>query len=188
MTKKLPEGLLYHPHFITASKENELIQSIKQLDWQQVALFGQIAKRRVVHFGMDYHYDSRGVTPTQPPPPFLNDVITRGAQLLSLPRERIAEILITEYDINAGIGWHRDAPVFESIVGISLHSATVIHFRNRADHKEQGTLFLEPGSAYALTHDARWQWEHRIAPVKELRYSITLRTLKNLSSKTVKRI
>jgi hypothetical protein len=36
---------------------------------------------------------------------------------------------------------------------------------------------LEPRSAYSITGHARWGWQHAISPTKELRYSITFRTL-----------
>jgi alkylated DNA repair dioxygenase AlkB len=37
---------------------------------------------------------------------------------------------------------------------------------------------LEPRSGYVLAGDARRSWEHSIPPTKELRYSITFRTLR----------
>jgi alkylated DNA repair dioxygenase AlkB len=37
-------------------------------------------------------------------------------------------------------------------------------------------LTLEPRSIYLLRGAARWAWQHSVAPTKELRYSITLRT------------
>lgn len=171
-------GLDYYPHLITPSEEQKLIRDLEMLAWQPVALFGQIAKRRVVHFGMDYHYERRTVHPTKPIPEFLYEIRIRVAGLLKIRPEEIAEVLVTEYPINAGIGWHRDAVVFNSICGISLNSSTLIHFRKRDEPQEQFKLMLEPGSAYTLTDTVRWEWEHRIAPVKRLRYSITLRTLK----------
>lgn len=174
----LPDGLCYHADFITASEEQNLIHHIQLLDWQEVFLFGQVAKRRVVHFGMDYHYEHRRIKPTQPAPEFLKKIIGRGSKLLMVGFEDIAEVLISEYPINAGIGWHRDAPVFESVLGISLGSPTWIHFRKRTDHTEKCKLILQPSSAYTLKGSVRWNWEHRIPPVKQLRYSITFRTLR----------
>lgn len=177
-----PNGFQYVDNFITATEEECLVHHIQQLNWQQVELFGQIAKRRVVHFGMDYHYGRRSVAPIDPAPSFLQDVITKCATFLKVHRNNLKEILITEYPINAGIGWHRDAPVFEFIIGISLNNPTPIYFRKRAQHEDQIKLILEPRSAYTLTGEVRWEWEHRIAPVKELRYSITLRTLRDYSN------
>lgn len=173
-----PEGLHYIPVFVSQAEEDDLIPHINELPWEQVVLFGQIAKRRVVHFGLHYQYDKRTVHSTTPAPNFLKDVITRGAQLINQPSDAIAEILITEYPLHAGINWHRDAAVFKEIIGISLGSSSMIYFRNRHNKKEQVKVLLEQGSAYVLKDSIRMDWEHRIPPVKTPRYSITLRTLK----------
>jgi alkylated DNA repair dioxygenase AlkB len=37
---------------------------------------------------------------------------------------------------------------------------------------------LEPRSVYLMRGPARWQYEHSIPPVDELRYSLTFRTLR----------
>lgn len=171
-------GFCYYPNLISPEEEQKIIQKFQTLPWKQVALFGQIAKRRVVHYGMDYHYERRTVQLTKGIPEFLNGIKIRSAKLLKVNPEELVEVLITEYPINAGIGWHRDAAVFGLICGISLNSPTLIHFRKRNDHQERCKLMLEPCSAYTLTGAVRWGWEHRIAPVKRLRYSITLRTLR----------
>ncbi|MBA2650513.1 MAG: alpha-ketoglutarate-dependent dioxygenase AlkB [Legionella sp.] len=176
-TAQWPTGLQYHSDFLSSSQEKDLIALLEGLPWEKVCLFGQVAKRRVVHFGLHYEYNKRTVQPTIPAPDFLKDLITRGAELVHQPLDVIAEILITEYTQHAGINWHRDATVFKEIIGISLGSASVIYFRKRCDHKEQIKLMLEPGSVYVLKDAVRWDWEHRIPPVKTPRYSITLRTL-----------
>lgn len=171
-------GLSYIADFINASEQHALLQQVQKINWQQVSLFGQTAKRRVAHFGLHYHYDKRTVQPTTPPPEWLNELIKRAAQLLHEPVAHIAELLITDYPVGAGINWHRDAAVFKDIIGISLASSSLIYFRNRANKKEQIKLMLEPGSAYVLKGDIRNDWEHRIPPVNTPRYSLTLRTLR----------
>jgi alkylated DNA repair dioxygenase AlkB len=40
-------------------------------------------------------------------------------------------------------------------------------------------LVLAPRSAYVMQGEIRWQWQHHIPPTRQLRYSITLRTLRN---------
>jgi alkylated DNA repair dioxygenase AlkB len=35
---------------------------------------------------------------------------------------------------------------------------------------------VPPRSVYLLRGPARWSWQHGVAPTKQLRYSITLRT------------
>jgi alkylated DNA repair protein (DNA oxidative demethylase) len=89
------DGLFYIPNFITPKEEKALLTHIKQIKWQEVALFGKIAKRRVVHYGMDYNFDRRIVTPTIPQPPFLKRVIHRSADWLKIPKQELAEVLIS---------------------------------------------------------------------------------------------
>jgi alkylated DNA repair dioxygenase AlkB len=170
-------GLKYIPNFIGKSEEQTLISHIRCLSWDQVSLFGQIAKRRVMHFGLNYDYSSKKVSPTLPPPNFLSELIVRAAGLVQESGKSIAELLITEYPMGAGINWHRDALIFNDVIGLSLNSDCIIQFRRRSNNKEKIKLRLERYSAYVLTRAIRWDWEHRIAPVKTLRYSITLRSL-----------
>ena len=42
------------------------------------------------------------------------------------------------------------------------------------------SLPVEPRSAYLLSGEARYEWEHRIVPGDELRFSITFRTMSDL--------
>ena len=81
------------------------------------------------------------------------------------------------YDAGAGIGWHRDRPVFDRMVGISLMSSCVLRFRRREGRGFQRfALDAQPCSAYLLSGDIRHEWEHSIAPVNAQRFSITFRS------------
>lgn len=88
--------------------------------------------------------------------------------------------LVAEYQPGTPLGWHRDVPDFEDIVGISLLNDAVMRLRpyppepgKRADVMK---LTLPPRSIYLLRGAARWHWQHSVAPTRQLRYSITLRT------------
>jgi hypothetical protein len=37
---------------------------------------------------------------------------------------------------------------------------------------------IEPRSAYFLSGPARWEWEHSIPPLEQLRYSLTFRNIR----------
>ena len=54
--------------------------------------------------------------------------------------------------------------------------------RGKGDARETRAITLAPRSAYLLTGAARESWRHRIPPTKELRYSVTFRTLRAQSS------
>ena len=76
-------------------------------------------------------------------------------------------------------GWHRDAPAFGIVVGISLLASARLRFqRGRREQRRTWEVALAPRSGYVLAGAARWSWEHSIPPAKELRYSITFRTLR----------
>jgi DNA oxidative demethylase len=51
-----------------------------------------------------------------------------------------------------GIGWHRDRPAFEHVIGFLLGAAVVIRFRRRRDENfERVNMPPEPGDAYHLS-------------------------------------
>lgn len=180
--QKPPEGFFYFPDFITDKEEKTLIKNFPTLDWLDIVMYGVLAKRRVVHFGVTYNYDTRQAQPTIPPPKFLHGIIKRVAGLMKIPASDINEILITEYPIEAGIGWHKDSHVFgDKVFGISLSSPSVMKLRiKQADKYQIYKISLEPRSAYILSGPARSLWQHSIPAVKNKRYSITFRTLRDV--------
>lgn len=70
---------------------------------------------------MDYHFDSRQLTRGAAIPAGFQPLIGKVTSHLSLQKE-IGELLVLEYLEGAVINWHRDAPPFDVIVGISLFS------------------------------------------------------------------
>jgi alkylated DNA repair dioxygenase AlkB len=46
--------------------------------------------------------------------------------------------------------------------------------------KARIALDLAPRSAYVMQDEIRWKWQHHIPATKELRYSVTFRTLKGV--------
>lgn len=56
---------------------------------------------------------------------------------LARPPEAFEQVLVTEYAPGAGIGWHKDKPVFGKIVGISLAAACILRLRRRLTGKWQ---------------------------------------------------
>jgi Alkylated DNA repair protein len=178
-----PEGFYYYPDFLSMEEERALIEQIMTLDFSEVRMHGVTAKRRVAHFGWIYGYESWRLSRGPQIPDFLLPLQQRAAHLLGHEPKELAEVLVTEYPPGAGIGWHRDAPMFgPAVLGLSLKS--VCRFRFRRDHEgrsETKTVTLEPRSLYILRGPARVQWQHSIPSTKALRYSITLRTVLNES-------
>lgn len=178
-----PEGFHYYRDFLSEEDEGALIEQIMALEFSEVRMHGVTAKRRVAHFGWIYGYESWRLARGPDIPDFLLPWRERAAHLLDREPNDLSEILVTEYPPGAGIGWHRDAPMFgPSVIGISVASACRFCFRrNYAGRSESRTLILEPRSLYILRGKARMQWQHSIPPTKALRYSITLRTVREES-------
>jgi DNA oxidative demethylase len=174
-----PQGLVYQPDFLSPEEEKELLAFMEATEFRSVAMRGQTARRTVRHYGYDYAYESARVAPGEPLPDELARVRDRAAGLAGLEPEELAQALVSRYPPGAPIGWHRDAPTFgPTLVGVSLGASS--RLRLRSDDGEERRSFeleLEPRSAYVLGGRSRAHWQHSIPPVKELRYSITFRTL-----------
>jgi alkylated DNA repair dioxygenase AlkB len=174
-----PEGIGYHPDFLTPDEEQRLLEAMEQTDFRELSMRGQVARRTVRHYGLDYGYETWKVVPGDPLPPSLGWLQTRCADLAAVEPEELAQTLVTRYPSGAGIGWHRDAPMFGTIVGVSAGAAAPMRFQRKVgDERYVFELELEPRSAYVLAGEARNAWQHSIPPTKELRYSITFRTLR----------
>ena len=143
-------------------------------------MHGRAAKRTVRHFGLDYDYQSRDVVPADPFPAKLEWLRERCAELAEREPVELAQVLVARYPPGAGIGWHRDAPMFGRVVGVSLGGHARMRFQRRTKDDERlvDELELEPRSGYLLSGEARWTWQHSIPAGKELRYSLTFRTLR----------
>jgi alkylated DNA repair dioxygenase AlkB len=153
---------------------------LEALEYRAVTMRGQTARRTVRMFGLDYDYAERSLVPAEPLPAALEWLRERAAALIERSPEDLAQILISRYPPGAGIGWHRDAPMFGSkIAGVSLLAPSRMRFqRTVKGERETAAVELAPRSAYVLGGPARWSWQHMIPPQKELRYSITFRTLR----------
>jgi alkylated DNA repair dioxygenase AlkB len=174
-----PEGLVYAPAFVGAAEELDLARRIAQLPFKPFEFHGFTGNRRTVSFGLHYAFDGSGLRDAEPIPDWLGPLRDRAAALAGRDPEAFVHALVIEYAPGAGIGWHRDRPVFGEVVGISLLAPAPLRFRRKAGTKwERFTLTAEPRSAYLLSGEARHQWEHSIPRLETLRYSVTLRTLK----------
>ena len=153
-------------------------------------MHGVVAKRRTVQFGRHYGFETFKLTEAPATPEFLLPLRQRVAEFSGQAAERFEEVLVTEYRSGAQIGWHRDAPPFDIVVGVSLLEDCTMQFRRWpvvkaapavAGQKRVKPLaqLLQARSAYILQGDVRTRWQHHIPPTKALRYSITFRTLRS---------
>ena len=173
-----PEGFRYIPRFVDEAEAGALLEDIRRLQFEAVVMRGMAARRRVAHFGWRYGYESWRIEPGPPIPDFLEPLRSRAATLVGGRAADLVEVLVTEYPAGAGIGWHRDAPMFGDVVGVSLLGPARLRFqRGKEGTRQTREVLLESRSAYLLSGAARWAWQHSIPPGKTLRYSITFRGL-----------
>lgn len=174
-----PSGLVWEPELIDEAEERYLLAAVPDLDFRPVVIRGQTSKRTAAHFGLRYGYENRRLTPGDPMPPVLLPAREKAAALADVEPESLVQALVQRYPEGATIGWHRDSPPFDRIVGISLLGTARLRFRRgRVRAWETYSLEAPPRSAYVLTGEARTAWEHSIPSAKELRYSITFRDLR----------
>lgn len=172
-----PPGLEVREEFVTPAEEAELLVHVGELPFKPFQFQGWEGKRETVSFGWRYDFNEARMHPAPPIPDFLLPLRERAAAVAGLRSGDFEQALVIRYDVGAGIGWHRDRPVFERVFGLSLVSCVPLRFRRRRDGGfERFSLEALPRSAYLLTGEVRHEWEHSIAPVAEPRFSVTFRS------------
>jgi alkylated DNA repair dioxygenase AlkB len=179
-SRALPDGLVYREDFISSEEEQQLLSEIQGLPLREAQYQQFTARRRTVNYGSSYDFTHLQSRPAPPIPEFLGWLRERAAKWVGVRPEDFVQALVSEYQPGTPLGWHRDVPDFEIIVGISLAGAARLRFRPypwKPEKKAQVfALELAPRSAYTLRDEARWGWQHHVPPTKVLRYSITFRT------------
>lgn len=174
----LIKGLSYAENVITKSDEDRLIQHLQSLEMNPFRFHGWTGNRKTMSFGWRYDFDDSSFSPADPIPSWLDGEREKAARFAGLEPSDFVHVLLARYDPGAGIGWHRDRDVFDNVVGISLLTPATLRFRQRLQSGfRRAAVEIAPRSAYLLSQEARWNWEHRIIPGDELRFSITFRTL-----------
>ena len=178
-TTEPPEGLIYRPEVLSPEEETELLDRLASLRFEPIVLHGQAARRTARHFGIGYDYQARTPQPGEPIPDWIEAPRAQAAKVAGVEAEELVEVLVQRYPAGATIGWHRDAPAFGLVAGLSLGSASRFRFqRGKGEERRVYELPLEPRSGYVIDGPARWSWQHSIPATKEERFSITFRTLR----------
>lgn len=161
--------------------ENEQAELIRRIDAEPLSPFrfqGWLGKRLTRSFGWGYDFDRGRLERGDPMPQWLVPLHARAADFAGLDPEALVQVLLIRYDPGAGIGWHKDRPTFEHVVGFSLGSHCDLRLRRRRPGGfDRRSVPLPPRGAYHLTGEARHDWEHSIAPLDEARWSVTFRSL-----------
>lgn len=179
-------GFVYQPEFLSPAEEVTLIEQIRKLPLKEAEYKQFRAKRRIQSYGGRYDFSANRLLEAEPIAAFLHPLRARVAHWVQRSAEDFSQALIAEYAPGTQLGWHRDVPNFELVVGVSLGSGCRMRFRRYPPGPRQPSLAvaLAPRSIYRLEREARWQWQHRITPTPGLRYSITLRTPRDVRQRS----
>jgi alkylated DNA repair dioxygenase AlkB len=175
----LPEGFRYQNDLISSVEERQLIAEIERLPFRAFEFHGFTGKRRIVSFGWRYDFNGGGLTRTEDMPEFLLGIRDKAARFANIHSDALQQVLVTEYAPGAAIGWHKDRSVFGDVVGISLVSPCTFRLRRKVGTRwDRRNLTAEPRSVYLLRGPSRYEWEHSIPAVNQLRYSLTFRNIR----------
>jgi alkylated DNA repair dioxygenase AlkB len=177
----LPEGMRYAEEVILPAEEQRLAAFFASLPFKPFEFVGGLkGNRRVVSFGWRYDFNAREVQKANDIPPELLGLRQSAARFAHLPADRFQQVLVTEYAPGAGIGWHKDRPVFGEVIGVSLLAPCNFRLRRKTGASWARVSFTaESRSAYLLSGESRSEWEHSIPPLDQLRYSVTFRNFRH---------
>jgi alkylated DNA repair dioxygenase AlkB len=178
---RLPEGFTYQPDFVTPEEESALLAVLSTLPLEEARYKEYTARRRTVHYGSEYDFGRNALETAPPLPDFLRPLREKAARWVGIAPDAFAHALVSEYRPGTPLGWHRDVPNFELIVGISLAAPCRMRLRpyrpgERQRREDTIAITLDSRSAYIIAGPARWAWQHAVSPTRALRYSITFRT------------
>ena len=176
---ELPAGFRYMPDVISPAQERDLVARFAKLDLKPFLFHGYKGNRRIYTFGHRYAFAGQEARDDASIPEYLKPLMEIAGEISGTPAAGFEQIMVTEYAAGAGIGWHRDRPTYEDIVGISFLAPCALRLRKRdGDDWERMTAHVEPRTAYLLHGKVRNVWQHSIAPMDVLRYSVTLRSFR----------
>lgn len=179
----LPQGMIYQGDFLTTAEEQNLVALIRGWPLKAMRYKAYTARRRVLSFGGAYDFNADRLRQAPPIPAELEPLRARVAAWIGAKPEAFTQVLVAEYAEGTPLGWHRDVPDFQDIVGVSLLNEALLRLRPwpHEPGKRDGVikLAIQPRSIYLLRGPARWAWQHSVAPTASLRYSVTLRTARH---------
>jgi len=173
------DGLRYAPDLISSAMEKGFVKTFETLPFKPFDFHGYQGNRRIVSYGYRYDYAGRTLRASDPMPDFLSPLREVASQFSGIAADKLEQALVTEYAPGAGIGWHRDKPMFEDVVALSFVSACVLRLRRREGTGwQRQSVEVAPRSGYVLHGAIRSEWEHSIVPMDVLRYSVTFRSFR----------
>jgi alkylated DNA repair dioxygenase AlkB len=176
---ELPAGFRYMPEVLSPAEEKGLVQRLEKLPLKPFEFRGYLGNRRIYSFGHRYIFAGEEPRADASIPDYLRPLTDIASRISGTPADAFEQLMVTEYAPGAGIGWHRDRPTFEDIVAVSFLAPCILRLRRKVGEDwERRFARIEPRSAYLLSGTVRNSWQHSIAAMDVLRYSVTLRTFR----------
>jgi alkylated DNA repair dioxygenase AlkB len=176
---ELPDGFRYIPDVLTPAEEKSLVGQFKKLPLKPFEFHGYQGNRRIYTFGHRYIFAGQEPRADASIPDYLRPLTEIASRISGEPAAAFEQLMLTEYAPGAGIGWHRDRPTYEDIVAVSFLAPCTLRLRRKVgDDWERRSAHVDPRSVYLLHGPVRNVWQHSIAPMDALRYSVTLRTFR----------
>jgi alkylated DNA repair dioxygenase AlkB len=173
----LPEGFAYHAAFLTPAEQAGLLAELRHLVYSHDRHRGKRLRRAYAQFGRAYVTSARRLDPAPPLPGFLAELAGKGLAFCPAGTA-FNSCIVTVYPPRAGIDWHTDAPGYgECVLAVSLGCPARLLLRPCGAREAACELTVDPGSVYVMYRPARWEYQHKIAPVGGERYSLTFRTV-----------
>lgn len=181
-------GVALSPGLVCDAEERALIDVIDSSGLAPFRFQGWLGRRLTSSFGWSYDFERGRMQDAPPIPDALLPLRGRMAAFAVLPASDLVQALLIRYDPGASIGWHRDRPQFDRVVGLSLGAPATLRLRRRQGSGfDRAAVRLEPRAAYLLDGEVRRDWEHSIAAIGEVRWSVTFRSLSDLGREAVDR-
>jgi len=176
---ELPAGFRYIPDVLSSAEEKALVRQFEKLSLKPFEFHGYQGNRRIYTFGQRYIFAGQEARADASIPAYLRPLTEIASRISGAPADAFEQLMVTEYAPGAGIGWHRDRPSYEDIVAVSFLAPCMLRLRRKVGEDwERRSARIEPRSVYLLHGPVRNVWQHSIAPMDVLRYSVTLRTFR----------
>jgi hypothetical protein len=93
-----------------------------------------------------------------------------------LSDDDLGQALLLLHDPGAGIGWHRDRPLHDHVVGISLGVRATMRLRRRREGWfDRASVPIKRRSIDHLAREVRHDWGHSIVQMEQTRWSVMFR-------------
>jgi alkylated DNA repair dioxygenase AlkB len=174
-----PAGFRCAADLFSPAAEEGFVATFETLPFKPFEFHGYQGNRRIVSYGYRYDYAGRALRTSEAMPDFLAPLRAVASQFSGIAEDKLEQALVTEYAPGAGIGWHRDKPMFEDVVALSFLAPCILRLRRQdGTGWQRQSVEVAPRSGYLLHGAVRSEWEHSIVPMDVLRYSVTFRSFR----------